>query len=193
MRRLLAIVLNVVAYDALWAVAIVGATRSWWWAGPLLIVVSAAGQLVLSPSPGREALVILAGSLVGVGLDYAALRMGLLSFDGGAGAFVLVFFALWVNFGTTLRPSLSWMWRRPVLAAGLGAVGGPLAYWVGSRIGAIGLGERMWMTLAWVGVQYGVVLPIWMRLARGVLTPPGGTDRRSSAPAATPAEGRPAA
>ena len=40
--------------------------------------------------------------------------------------FVILFFALWVNFGTTLRPSLAWMWHRPTLASVLGAIGGTM-------------------------------------------------------------------
>lgn len=99
--------------------------------------------------------------------------------------FLIMFFMLWVNFGTTLSPSLRWMWRRPLLAGALGAIGGPVAYWVGSRIGAISLAEAEWKGLVWVAVQYAIVLPAWMLVASLVIGAQGGRSLRPSALGAT--------
>lgn len=45
--------------------------------------------------------------------------------------------ALWANFATTLNLSLVSLQTRPGLAALLGLVGGPLAYWGGASLGAM--------------------------------------------------------
>ena len=45
--------------------------------------------------------------------------------------------ALWANFATTLNLSLAGLQSRPGLAALLGLVGGPLAYWGGASLGAM--------------------------------------------------------
>ncbi|HPB74378.1 MAG TPA: DUF2878 domain-containing protein [Chromatiaceae bacterium] len=45
--------------------------------------------------------------------------------------------ALWANFATTLNLSLAGLQTRPGLAAVLGLVGGPLAYWGGAGLGAM--------------------------------------------------------
>ena len=45
--------------------------------------------------------------------------------------------ALWANFATTLNLSLAGLQNRPGLAALLGLVGGPLAYWGGAGLGAM--------------------------------------------------------
>lgn len=45
--------------------------------------------------------------------------------------------ALWANFATTLNLSLAGLQSRPGLAALLGLVGGPLAYWGGAGLGAM--------------------------------------------------------
>lgn len=45
--------------------------------------------------------------------------------------------ALWANFATTLNLSLAGLQTRPWLAALLGLVGGPLAYWGGAGLGAM--------------------------------------------------------
>jgi len=184
--RWLAITINVVAFDALWTLAMFGAGKPWWWAAPALIVLSTVGQLRLSPSSCREACVILAGAFFGTSLDWLGASLGWFHFSSGSRAqFLIMFFMLWVNFGTTLRPSLRWMWRRPLLAGVLGAIGGPVAYWVGSRIGAITLAEPEWRGLVWVAVQYGIALPVWMVVANRVIGEQGGTGLRPSVPGAT--------
>ncbi len=45
--------------------------------------------------------------------------------------------ALWANFATTLNLSLAGLQTRPWLAALLGLVCGPLAYWGGAGLGAM--------------------------------------------------------
>jgi hypothetical protein len=47
--------------------------------------------------------------------------------------------ALWVAFATTLNHSLRWLMSRPAAAALGGALGGPLAYLAGEKIGALSL------------------------------------------------------
>lgn len=165
MKRWLTILLNLVAFDLCWTVTMFGTGRSWWWAGPLLVALSAAGQLLLHPTPRPLAPVILVGATVGVLTDLLASALGLFHFNGGLGQFALVFGALWVNFGTTLTPALRFLWRRPLAAALLGGIGGPLAYWVGHTIGAITLGESQLITLSWVALQYAILTPLWMLTA----------------------------
>lgn len=187
MTRWTLIIFNLVAFDVCWTLAMLGASRSWWWCGPLVIAASLAIQLRASPSPRREAAIIFAGALVGTLLDWTAVALGLFSHEGrSTAAFLVIFFSLWLNFGTTLRPALRWMWRRPALAAALGGVGGPMAYWLGARLGAISITQPMALTLAWVAVQYALATPLWMRAADRFIAPPAGTDPPPTGPAATP-------
>ena len=186
MNRWLAIAINVTAFDALWTLAMFGAGKPWWWAAPALIVLSLVVQLRVSPSPRCEACVILGGAFFGTSLDWLGASLGWFHYAPESRAqFLIVFYLLWVNFGTTLRPSLRWMWRRPLLGGALGAIGGPVAYWVGSRIGAISLGEAEWRGLVWVAAQYGIALPLWMLVADRVIGEQGGTGLRPSVPGVT--------
>lgn len=165
MKRWLTIILNLVAFDVCWAAAMLSAAKPWWWIGPALIALSAAGQLLLRPAPLLLAAVLVGGSAVGVLTDLLAASLGLFAFNGGQGRFALVFFALWLNFGTTLTPSLRFLWRRPLAAALLGGFGGPLAYLAGHELGAITLADDRLPTLAWVAAQYALLTPLWMRAA----------------------------
>ncbi len=185
MNRGLAIAINIAAFHSLWTLTVIGAGRAWWWVAPALIGLSMAGQLRLSPLPGREALLILAGAAIGTSADWLAAASGVFRTAAASRMeFVTLFFSLWVNFGTTLRPSLAWMWRRPALAASLGAVGGPCSYWVGSRIGIISFTEPQWEGLAWVATQYAIAVPAWMLAASVVIGAHTGTGRQPIAPGA---------
>lgn len=182
----LGIAINVAAFQALWTLAVFGAGKPWWWVAPALIGLSMAGQLRLSPLPGREAVLILAGACVGTSADWLAMACGMFHPSAASRTeFLILFFALWVNFGTTLRPSLAWMWHRPLLAAALGAVGGPCTYWAGSRIGAISLTEPQWKGLAWAAAQYAIAVPAWMLAAHRVSAAHTGTGHRPIPPGAT--------
>ncbi len=66
--------------------------------------------------------------------------------------------ALWVNFAATLNYSMKWLNGHLVLAALLGAIAGPLAYYAGSRLGAIQInGNIALMTIA---MQWLIATPL---------------------------------
>ena len=73
--------------------------------------------------------------------------------------------ALWMGFATTLRHSLAWLQPRLILAAALGSIGGPLAYYAGERLGAIRIEDA---SGAYVGVAaiWAIALPALLHLAR---------------------------
>ncbi len=53
-----------------------------------------------------------------------------------------------------------------MLSAFLGAVGGPLAYWAGVRLGAASFGFSLPFSLLVLGMVWAFVLPISMKLAQ---------------------------
>lgn len=160
----------------------------------MLVAASTALHLRFSPCPRDEARVIAVGSVAGVLGDLAAVGLGIWQFqgEGSSAGFLLVFLALWANFGATLRISLRFLWRRPALAALLGACGAPLTYWVAHRFGAIRIAEPIGQGMAWVGVQYALSIPAWLWLARRWMpNAPGGVPP-STSPRGTPTGSTPA-
>ncbi len=74
---------------------------------------------------------------------------------------------LWPLFATTLNGALGWLKERLMLAALLGAVGGPLAYVAAARLGAVQLRAPR-STLLLLAVAWSVLTPLLLVLARGL-------------------------
>lgn len=78
---------------------------------------------------------------------------------------------LWVAVGTMLRSSLRWLHHRLGLAALLGAVGGPLSFWSGVRLDATLMPAGV-ASVAALSIEYAVVFPILLAVARDRVPPP---------------------
>jgi hypothetical protein len=78
--------------------------------------------------------------------------------------------ALWALFATTLNESMRMLQTRPWIAAAFGAVGGPLAYYAGARMGALDLVQPAAM-LAALAVGWALATPLLLSLARRLNVP----------------------
>jgi apolipoprotein D and lipocalin family protein len=65
--------------------------------------------------------------------------------------------SLWAAFATTLNHSLRWVVHRPMVATLLGAIGGPLAYLAGAKLGALQLASLQ-TALPLIGVAWGIAM-----------------------------------
>jgi hypothetical protein len=66
--------------------------------------------------------------------------------------------ALWAQFATTFRFSLRRVMTRPWSAMLFGAVGGPVAFLAGERLGAVELAVPLWPALARLVVAWALAL-----------------------------------
>lgn len=152
---------NLVAFQIGWWCSVVGAGRGWMFLGPVVVAAVVILHLVRSPEPAREAKFIAAVAFVGTVVDSLFAASGLLAYQGGYGVPWIApawITGMWLNFGTTIHASMSWLSDRPVLAAALGAVGGPLTYKAGASLGAAELIHPQWSLIA-LGIAWAVVLP----------------------------------
>ena len=72
---------------------------------------------------------------------------------------------VWTTFATLPNHSLAWHKKRLGLAALLGAVGGPLAYWAGVRLGAATFNWPLLPSLLLLAAIWGILMPGVMRLS----------------------------
>ncbi len=129
---------NFAAYQVAWFAVLLGAARGTAWAGTALALLVAVVHLALRRDPRELRLMSLAAA-IGVLIDSTLALTGQVRFASAwPGEFAPYWMlSLWIVFATTLNHSLRWLMVRP-LAAGIGgALGGPLAYLAGERLGAL--------------------------------------------------------
>ena len=116
---------------------------------------------------GGSRIFILSVTLLGGCVEALAGLFGICRFNGSFYADWIVplwFLALWALFASTLHYSLSWLNRRYLLAASLGAVAGPLSYFGGEKIGAIEIMDNTVVSLIWLMIIWGAGVPFLMWL-----------------------------
>jgi hypothetical protein len=70
---------------------------------------------------------------------------------------------MWGLFATTLNVSLAWLKQKLALAAMLGAVAGPLAYYAGYKLNALQF-NNMSVTLIALAIGWALFTPLLIRL-----------------------------
>jgi len=138
--------LNIVAYQVAWFACVLGAAHQLPWVGTLVALAVVALHLAVATNPRIEMKLILAAAAIGFVLDSALASSGVISFSSGAWFDGVTprltppwMLGLWIAFATTLTVSLRWLIHRPALAIAFGAMGGPLAYYAGMKLGAMTL------------------------------------------------------
>lgn len=163
------LVANVVAFQLGWLACVLGAAAGRPWLGPLVALPVLAFHLRSAARPTVELALLAAAGLTGLVLDSLLVLAGRLAFTQGVLAPGLAPYwmvALWLLFATTFNVSLRWLRIRPAIAALLGAVGGPLAYLAGARVGAAEVLEPAWATHLAVALAYALATPLLLALAR---------------------------
>ncbi|MDQ1348985.1 MAG: hypothetical protein QG573_2363 [Acidobacteriota bacterium] len=164
--------LNLMLYEAGWFACVLGAAWGQGGAGAALAGTLLLIHLALARDRPSEVKIVALCGAVGFVLDSTQSLTGRLSFTGpwlfpaGTGATAPVWvLMLWLQLGTTLRSSLAWLSRRYGLAAALGAVGGPVAFLAGERLGAATWGEPRWLTALSLAMVWGAATPLLVFVA----------------------------
>lgn len=157
------ILLNAAAFQGLWFVLVLSGARGLDVVGLLAVAAWLPIHLHLSQTAMADARLFAALLLVGPLVDAMALQAGFIAFRGQTLHPMwppLWLAGLWGSFALTLRHSLRSVMQRPWLAVPLGAIGGPLAYVTGERLGAIELATPLWQPLAVLGAGWAVAMAV---------------------------------
>lgn len=164
MRKLI----NFLIYQIGWLVCVLGAARGWPWAGTAFALLALAWHLRQADDARAELRLVIVAALVGALWDTALAATGLVRFTNGVlieGTAAHWMVALWVLFATTLNVSLAWLKQHLLGAAILGAVGGPLAYLAGARLGALSLPDSN-LALPLLAIGWALITPLLCLVAR---------------------------
>jgi hypothetical protein len=162
------VLINVALYQAGWFACVLGAARDRSGLGIAIALLVVGGGLLAAPRPGALLQLTALTGVVGYSWDSWLSVSGLIGYLPGplspplAPLWIL---ALWLLFSTTLQVSLRWLQPKPWLAALLGALAAPLAYYAAARLGALTL-PRMLPALSAQAAGWALLLPLLLRLAR---------------------------
>jgi len=144
-----------------------GASSSYHWFGVAVVTAIVAVHLARSYTISNEIMLIVIATLLGTSWDSALMGAGLLAFNNGVVFDAIIPFwmvPMWALFSTTLNVSMQWMKNRYLLAAVFGAIGGPVAYYAGHRLGAVEF-SQVSTSLLVVGAGWAVMMPLLMHLS----------------------------
>lgn len=160
-------VTNILLFQAGWFAAVLGGANGKPVLGTLVVAAIVGLHLARSPRPGDEFLLLLAAAGLGALFDSALAASGWVVYASGQLAPATAPYwivAMWALFATTLNVSLRWLKGRTLLATALGAVGGPLAYYGGARLGGLHFADPL-AGLSAVAVGWALLMPLLMSLS----------------------------
>jgi hypothetical protein len=164
---------NYVLFQAGWLACVGAALEGGMWLGPLavLLIVGIHMGFIARPESRRLELgLLVAVGVLGVFADTLVAALGMVTYPSSIEAWPFAIAppwiaALWVLFATLPGHSMGWLMGRPWLAALLGAIGGPLSFLAGERLGAIGTGPSPTLTYIVLAVEYAICMPLLLHFA----------------------------
>lgn len=160
--------INFIAFQAAWFAAVLGAANGMPWLGVIAVPLALALHLALSPDWRPELLLAFSAAGMGFAMDTVLIAAGAFSpipylFPAPYSSLWLVM--LWVNLSATMNVSMGWLRGRYALGVVFGAIGGPLAYYSGAKLGAM---TRLPYPrgLLGIGVAWAIAMPLLYRIAK---------------------------
>lgn len=169
-------IINIMLYQVGWFSCVLGAAYGFPLGGALGAAALVGLHLVLTDDRKVEIKLVLSACLLGVLVDSLQQATGLFTFrkDPLWPLWLpLWVFVIWGQFATLFRFALHWLCGRYLLGALLGAVGGPLAYWGGIRLGAASFGDRPLLTVVVLTVVWAGVTPLLLFLRQKLASTEG--------------------
>lgn len=161
--------LTLFGYQAVWFVAVIAAGQGHTVPGMLAAALFVAWRVGVSSHRALELRLIAISMTLGLALDGLTASAGWLRYAGGwpspwAPAWLT---SLWAAFAVTIVPLFGYFRSRPLTAACLGGVGGPLAY-LGAARGwqAVEFVTPQWRGILALAVAWALILPLLCLTAR---------------------------
>ncbi len=157
--------INFIGFQLGWLACVLGGANGWPWLGVLLSVLILSWHFNKAGSARQEAYLLLLVTLIGGTFDQLLLSLELVAYPAAdwPGRLLPIWMGmLWMLFASTLNVSLRWLRDHRLVSSVFGLIGGPLAYFAASRLGAVLLLHNA--TLLIIGVVWAVWMPgmLWL-------------------------------
>jgi hypothetical protein len=154
------LLLNIVIYQAIWLLCVLFGNFGVLLSLPLLVL-----HFVLSPTRAADAQLMVALVVTGFIIDGSLQAAGVLALRGWGWPIPIWLAMIWLGLATLPHHSLWWMRSRLLVNILFGALGGPLAYWGGMRLGAASFPMTLEYSLLVLAVVWAVLWPLVMYFA----------------------------
>ncbi|MEO5924946.1 MAG: DUF2878 domain-containing protein [Bryobacteraceae bacterium] len=147
---------NFVAFQIGWFAAVLGAGTGRPWLGVVVVPLVLLLAMRMSADSRGELRLALSAAALGFVVDTLLIVSGVFLPIAYATPYPLSplwMVMLWVNQATTLNFCMSWLRGRYAIGALFGAIGGPLAYLAGAKLGAAAIpssGELIVLAIVWM-------------------------------------------
>jgi hypothetical protein len=158
---------NFIIFQACWFACVIGAAKNLWWLGPLLVLITVPLQIYLLTENHRaEILFVIICGISGSLLETLMIVANVYTpVDQGWGQICPPWMAaLWFNFALLVSISLAWLKDKYAVAAILGGLFGPVAYWGGEKLGALTVAATFSRGYAILAVMWALTLPLLVYL-----------------------------
>ena len=162
-----AIVINAVVFQIGWLSCVLAGANHLPWLGTLTALLIVVLHISYASRPQNELLLVLSAGIIGAVWDSLLVYAGLLQYPSGIlieGTAPHWIIAMWLLFATTLNVSLRWLKERPLLAAAIGTVAGPAAYFAGYKLGGIQVPDVM-TAMSALAIGWALLMPALMILS----------------------------
>ncbi|HET8940993.1 MAG TPA: DUF2878 domain-containing protein [Rudaea sp.] len=167
--------INAIFYQLTWVAAVAGAGHELWWAGPLALAIFACWQLSVSTQRRADVVLLACAAAIGFAIDSSLAQTKVFSYAAAVPWPQLApiwIVALWMSFALTLNHCLAYLKAHLIVAAALGAIGAPLAYWAAaSTWGAIHFVAAPSTALVVLAVIWAILTPTLCWLANWLAVP----------------------
>lgn len=163
------IAINFVAFQIGWFSTILGVAHGRPWLGFLTVPLVLLAAMLLAVDWRQELILGLAAAIFGFSFDTTLSALDVFKpapFLLPSPLSPLWMSVLWVNQATTLNSCMGWLRRRYLIGSVFGAIGGPLAYFGGAKLGAASVPSTE--NLAVIGMAWAIGFPALLAMAEFV-------------------------
>tara|TARA_B100000767_G_scaffold49864_1_gene44901 strand:- start:403 stop:915 length:513 start_codon:yes stop_codon:yes gene_type:complete len=159
-------IINFVLFQAAWFICVLGASYNQTYLALTLSIIILLIHFSLIKKRMLDVKLIIIAGLIGLLFDGALLNFDLIIYNdpGLPYPFTPIWIVmLWMTFAMTLNHSLAWLSQKYYLSILFGAIGGPLAYIAGEKLGAITLLSTN--SIITLSVGWALITPILLIIA----------------------------
>ncbi|MCX7836325.1 MAG: DUF2878 domain-containing protein [bacterium] len=154
--------LNAMGYLLVWWIAVLGAAQGYAFVGPIAAIAMLLWHILSKTIQKKEWPFLLKTVFFGTLFDTFFSFTGLIQYQSGYSHFPFLaplwISALWLGFSMTIFHSFRTWLSNPLIAIGLGGIGGPLSYLGAERLGAVVIQQPMvtipLLIVGWAGIFF---------------------------------------